>query len=144
MRTLIISHCGAALIALLVCAGASAAERRPNSVGAPERSAYRYFDEKGNVIYSELPPPAGTRSQKVDITPARAARPSYPPRARPEDAREQSAEKKRRQERIEEEEKERRRLAELEAECRRKGGRDCKNAEVLRTIEAGRAPDARQ
>jgi hypothetical protein len=63
------SHCGAVLIGLTICAGA----------GAADRSAYKYVDENGKVVYSEYPPPTGTTSKRVDMTPSSSGRPSSRP-----------------------------------------------------------------
>jgi hypothetical protein len=131
----------AALAALLVAfvTGATAAERK----------AYRYVDEKGNVVYSQTPPADGRDARKVDITPAQAGRYGHVVPPGPYDnPRQYSGQgdyeaRMREQQRLREE-AQRKRLAELEAECNRSRGTDCKNPETLRLIEAQKIPGGRQ
>jgi len=54
---------GATLCALL-CAAAIA---QGNKV-------YKYVDDKGNVVYSQTPPPSGAKAQKLDVKPAYSGR----------------------------------------------------------------------
>lgn len=49
----------AAFTALMVCATVNAADY-----------IYRYLDADGKPTYSSLPPPAGTRYERVDVSPA--------------------------------------------------------------------------
>ena len=61
----------AVLLGLAVCVGA----------GAQGRTAYKYVDEDGKVVYSQSPPPSGN-SRSVDISPAGSGRPNSTPRTR--------------------------------------------------------------
>lgn len=126
----------AALFASLVCFdGASAAERK----------AYKYVDEKGNVTYSQTPP-ADKDAKTVDVSPAHQGRggyspgrPSYPQGSNYADQRQAA---QREQERQREQAKQKR-IAELEAQCTRNRGTDCKNPETLRYMEAQNIPGGR-
>jgi hypothetical protein len=115
------------------------------SAGALERKAYKYVDEKGNVTYSQTPPANGKDASKIDISPANSSRlgpgwdRSFPgsrgwstDAPRYEDAARERARKL--------EEARRQRMAELEAECNRARGTDCKNPDTLRYIESEKIP----
>ena len=52
----------AAISALMVCAAVQAADQ-----------VYRYLDADGKPMYSSLPPPTGTRYERVDVSPAGGA-----------------------------------------------------------------------
>lgn len=132
----------AVALALLVSAGASAQERK----------AYKYVDEKGNVIYSQTPPLDGKEAKKVDITPAHGGRGGYatpgrdyvdPDRYSTYDRRQEildQRERARREQAKRREEIKQKRLAEMEAECIRNRGTDCTNPEVLRYQESQKIP----
>jgi hypothetical protein len=126
------------VLAGLLCAGANAQERK----------AYKYVDEKGNVVYSQTPP-AGKDARKLDISPANSGRVgTTTPGGAYDDPRRYSSDQDRVNERRREMERKReeanqKRLAELEAECNRNRGADCKNPETLRLIEASRIPRSR-
>jgi hypothetical protein len=49
------------------------------SLAQAQTQMYKWIDAKGNPQYSNLPPPAGVKFEKVDIEPAQAA--SIPPAA---------------------------------------------------------------
>jgi hypothetical protein len=126
------------LLGLSICTAAVAAERK----------AYKYVDEKGNVIYSQTPPADGREAKKVDVSPAQGGRGGYSTGTRYDDPRRYSSGDDRREEMSAEqqrkrEEAEQKRLAELEAECVRNRGTDCKNPETLRLIESQRIPRGR-
>ena len=116
-------------------------------VHAQEREAYKYVDEKGNVTYSQTPPVIGKDANKIDISPANSARGgaahlpysgsrSYTVYADDRHRNDAGSRERARQE------AERRRLADLEAECMRARGADCKNPETLRYLEAQKIPRA--
>ena len=119
--------------------------------GAQGNKLYKYTDEKGNVVYSQTPPMSGTKSQKLDARPAYSGRggdtPSYSPYDNPgaysnDDVRwryEEAARKRREQQ----EQARQRRLAELEAQCNRNRGTDCKDPETLRYMESTKVPGGR-
>lgn len=130
------------LLCLLISAGVAAAERK----------AYKIVDEKGNVTYSQTPPPAAAKSvQKVDISPASTGRGGYPGSYRDsretqyQPSREYADERARQQEemRKQRQQAEEQRIANLKAECMRNRGADCENPETLRLIEAQRIPGGR-
>jgi len=119
------------------------------NAGASERKAYKIVDEKGNVTYSQTPPPQTKKVEKIDISPANAGRGgntvSNDLRQRNTSQSEyieqrneaMQLEQKRRQD------AERQRLDSLRAECMKNRGSDCDNPETLRLIEAQRIPGGR-
>jgi hypothetical protein len=118
-------------------------------VTAQERKAYRYVDEQGRVVYSQTPP-AGKSAKQVDIAPAYRGSGGNTSPLQYDDPRRYStmgddryAQSVREQQRKAEEAK-LQRIAELEAECVRNRGVDCKNPETLRLIESNRIPGGRR
>lgn len=116
------------------------------NAGATERKAYKYVDEKGNITYSQVPPQKDAKS--IDITPAYQGRGGYAagvPITRgssssyADDRREYA-----RQQQRQREEAEKARVAQLEAECNRSRGTDCKNPDTLRYMESERIPRGRR
>ena len=128
---------------LAACAAAAAAAH------AQERKAYKYVDEKGNVVYSQTPPP-GKDAKQIGIAPAHRGGGVAPSRGQYDDPARYSSERQdRHAEAIRErqkavEEAKTKRLAELEAECNRNRGSDCKNPETLRLLESNRIPGGRR
>jgi hypothetical protein len=125
------------LLGLLLAVNATAAERK----------AYKIVDEKGNVTYSQTPPPAPAKSvQKVDISPASAGRGgnTTSPDLRQRNSSQADYMEQRNQamliEQQRRQEAERQRIENLKAECNRNRGADCDNAETLRLIEAQKIP----
>jgi hypothetical protein len=113
-----------------------------------ERAAYKYVDEKGNVVYSQTPP-AAKDAKKVDISPASGGRSASPVIRNPYDdpnrysnSQEQYLARKLEQEKRAEEARQKR-IADLEAECNRNRGTDCKNPAALTLIESSRIPRTR-
>lgn len=133
-----IMNLGLVLIGFAVCTSAIAAERK----------AYKYVDEKGNVVYSQTPPTEGKEVKRVDISPALSGRGGYTPSSSAYDnPRTYSRESQRqqyndamRERQKRQEEAQKKRLAELEADCSRNRGTDCKNPEALRYQESTRVP----
>lgn len=129
---------GAVLLGLLLC-GATMAQ---------ERKIYKHVDEKGNVVYSQLPPTSGTSVKKLNIQPAYSGRggnvaPGSPyddPRGYSQDYRQDQNKKALLQRQQQMEDARNKRIAELEAECNSNRGTDCKNPEVLRLIESSKIP----
>jgi uncharacterized protein DUF4124 len=129
---------GAAILGLVVCTAALAQERK----------VYKYVDEKGNVVYSQTPPLDASKARKIDATPAYSGRGGNSPSVSPYDnARTYSGDTgqqqyrdalRERQQRQEEARKNR--LTELEAECNRNRGTDCKNPDTLRYQESTQIP----
>lgn len=116
---------------------------------AQQRSAYKYVDEQGNVVYSQTPPVEAKEARKVDISPAHRGREGYAPGVpvpREPDYRTRgsygagpdprSAQQQR-------EEAAKKRLAELEAECNRNRGTECSNPDTLRYMESTAIPRRR-
>jgi hypothetical protein len=135
-RTTGILAWGCLLVVLASAAGADAQERK----------AYKYVDEKGNVVYSQTPPPAGKDAKQVNIAPAHrgsggstSTTPYDDPRRYSNERQDQYADRMREREKQAEEAR-RKRLAELEAECNRNRGADCKNPETLRLMESNQKP----
>lgn len=131
---------GFVLIGLAVAAGA----------GAQERKAYKYVDEKGNVVYSSTPPLVGKDAKQIDIAPAYRGiggslsdAPYDNPRHYSTDRQDRYAEKMRERKKKIEEARQKRRTA-LEAECNHSRGDDCKNPETLRLIESNKRPGGRR
>lgn len=131
----------AALLCVPLCGPAVAAERK----------AYKYVDEKGNVVYSQTPPADGKEAKKVDISPAHRGQGGYSgrePYVSPDsystyDRRQELLdERKRRQEEglRRREELRQKRLAQMEEECIRNRGTDCKNPATLRYQESQNIP----
>lgn len=127
------------LAALLVCGDASAQERK----------AYKYVDEKGNVVYSQTPP-AGKDAKQINIAPASSSRggstslnPYDDPRTYSGDQQRGAYEQRAQEQQKKLDEAKQKKLAELEAECNRNRGSDCKNPETLRLIESNRIPRSR-
>jgi len=127
-----------AVLWVLLCAAATAQGNK----------LYKYVDEKGNVVYSQTPPMSGAKAQKLDPRPAYSGRggstSSYSVYDNPSiysgdsaQQRREEAERKRQEQR---EDARQKRLAELEAECNRNRGTDCKNPETLRYQESTRIP----
>ena len=125
-------------LAFLVCFACAV------SAAATERKAYKYVDEKGNITYSQTPP-ANTDAKRIDISPAHQGRggytgrdfsnPEYGSGPYPGTANDRAREAQRRRDEAQKE-----RLAQLEAECNRNRGTDCKNPETLRDMDAQRIP----
>lgn len=135
------AYCSGALIVIGLCLSVTA--------GASERKAYKIVDEKGNVTYSQTPPPQTKKVEKIDISPANSGRGGN---TVSNDLRQRNAgqseyieqrneamqlEQKRRQD------AERQRIDSLRSECVKNRGSDCDNPETLRLIEAQRIPGGR-
>lgn len=128
----------AILVGLLLCGAAMAEERR----------IYKQVDEKGNVVYSQVPPAAGANVKKLDTQPAyrgqggnvMSGSPHIDPRAASQDYRQDQYNQALQQRQKQMEEARNKRLAELEAECHRDRGTDCSNPEVLRYNESTKIP----
>jgi hypothetical protein len=126
----------AAILGLAVCTAALAQERK----------VYKYVDEKGNVVYSQTPPLDASKARKIDATPAYSGRggnsspvsPYGSPRVYRGTGQQSYGDPAR--ERQEQEEARKNRLAELEAECNRNRGTDCKNPATLRYLESTQIP----
>ena len=116
---------------------------------AQERKAYKYVDEKGNVVYSQTPPPSTAKDAKqVNIAPAHRgsggpATSGYDDPRRYSTARQDDYASQARERDKKAEEARQKRLADLEAECNRNRGTDCKNPETLRLMESNRIPGGR-
>jgi hypothetical protein len=129
---------GAVLLGLLHC-GAAMAE---------ERKIYKHVDEKGNIVYSQLPPMNGASAEKLKTQPAYVGKGdnSVPfsryddPRSYSQDYRQDQIKKTLQQRQQQTEDARSKRLAELEAECNRNRGTDCNNPEVLRYIDSTKIP----
>lgn len=117
---------------------------------AQEQKAYRSVDEKGKVVYSQVPP-IGKDAKQISIKPAyrgsggNTSSSSYddPRRYAPSSSQDQYAASMREQQKKNEEARQNR-IAELESECNRNRGVDCKNPETLRLIESNRIPGGRR
>jgi hypothetical protein len=115
------------------------------SATAAERQAYKHVDENGNVTYSQIPPTGAKDPKKVDISPAnqgrgggyvqgRSAASYYEELHRPSrsySSRDQVSTLGSSQSP---------RDAQLQAECERNRGADCKNADALRQLEYQNIP----
>jgi hypothetical protein len=129
---------GAAILGLVVCTAALAQERK----------VYKYVDEKGNVVYSQTPPLDASKARKIDATPAYSGRggnsPSVSPYDNPRtysgDTGQQQYRDALRERQQRQEEARKNRLTELEAECNRNRGTDCKNPDTLRYQESTQIP----
>jgi hypothetical protein len=116
---------------------------------AQERKAYKYVDEKGNVTYSQTPP-VGKDAKQIPIAPAYRGQGGGTSRGPYDDPGRYSSDgHDRYQDAMLErqkaaEEAQKKRLAELEAECNRNRGSDCKNPETLRLIESNQTPGGRR
>jgi hypothetical protein len=125
---------GVAVLGVAVCAAALAQDRK----------VYKYVDEKGNVVYSQTPPVDASKARKIDASPAYIGRggnsPSVSPYENPRtysgDTRQQQHGDALRERQQRQEEARKNRLAELEAECNRNRGTDCKNPNALRYQES--------
>lgn len=126
------------LLGLLLC----------GAVTAEERKIYKYVDEKGNVVYSQVPPMNGASVKKLDTQPAYSGKGGYSmsvspyddPRAYSQDHSLDQQQKALEQRQRQMEGVRNKQLAELEAECNRNRGTDCNNPEVLRYIESTKIP----
>lgn len=125
------------LLGLLLAVNATAAERK----------AYKIVDEKGNVTYSQTPPPEAAKSvQKVDISPASAGRggnTTSPDLRQNQSTRADYMQQRNEAMQIEQQRRqaaEKQRVENLKAECNRNRGADCDNPEALRLIEAQKIP----
>lgn len=115
---------------------------------AEERKIYKHVDEKGSVVYSQVPPISGTILKKLDSQPAYLGLGGYgPPAWQYNDTRgyseyyRQDQNRGVFQQRLQQmDEARNRRLAELETECNRNRGTDCKDPEALRFIESTKIP----
>jgi hypothetical protein len=129
-----------AVVCALACASVPAS--------AAESKAYKHVDDKGNVTYSQTPPISGKEASRIDISPANGGRggaawdPSYAATQRyiPERKTEQDAARERAKNL---EDARQQKLAELERECNRSRGTDCKNPETLRYMDAQKIPRVR-
>ena len=130
--------CRAVILGLLVCSTSMAEEGK----------IYKYVDEKGNVVYSQVPPTAGAKDGKIATIPAYKARRGYSPSVSPydnpatysqDDLRYQYNEalRQRQQQMKNASEK---RLAELKDECMRQRQTDCNDPAVLRYMESTQIP----
>ena len=132
----------AVMLGLLVCVcSASMAE---------ERKIYKYVDEKGKAVYSQVPPTTGAKDGKIGTVPAPAYKgrggngTPYSPYDNPgaysqEDLRYQHNQALR-QRQQEFENARANRLAELQAECTRQRQPDCSDPAVLRYMESTQMP----
>ncbi len=129
---------GAAVLGLLVC----------SATMAEERKVYKHVDEKGNVTYSQTPPMSGAKAKKVDVTPAytgrggntRSVSPYDNPHSYSQDDRQQQHKDALQESQQRTEEARKKRLADLEAECVRNRGTDCKDPQALRYQESTQIP----
>jgi hypothetical protein len=116
---------------------------------AQERKAYKYVDEKGNVVYSQNPP-SGKDAKQIGIAPAHRGAGGSTTRGPYDDPNRYSSDRQDqysnalRERQKAAEEAERKRLADLEAECNRNRGADCKNPETLRLLESNQMPGGRR
>jgi len=129
---------GMAVLGVAVCVAALAQDRK----------VYKYVDEKGNVVYSQTPPLDASKARKIDATPAYSGRGGnsssvYPydnPGTYSGDTRQQQYRDALRERQQRQEEARKNRLTELEAECNRNRGTDCKNPDTLRYQESTQIP----
>jgi len=115
---------------------------------AEEGKIYKHVDEKGSVVYSQVPPTTGKVLKKLDSKPAYTGLGGYGPPVWPYgDTRGYSEYYgqdpyrgilQQRQQQMDAARS--KRLAELEAECNRNRGTDCKDPEALRYIESTKIP----
>ncbi len=132
----------AALLGLLHCAAAAAEEGK----------AYKYVDEKGNVVYSQTPPPAGAGVKKLDLQPAyrglggygAPVTPNNESRSYYEEYRQDRYRNGLQQRQQHTDDARNKRRAELEAECKRNRGTDCSDPEALRYLESTKVPGGRR
>lgn len=116
-----------------------------------ERKAYKIVDEKGNVTYSQTPPPQAKKVEKIDISPANSGRGGNSVsndlrQQQQQQSRSSYVEQQNQAMQIEQKRRqdaERQRLENLKADCNRNRGADCENPETLRLIEAQRIPGGR-
>jgi len=115
-----------------------------------QNKVYKIVDEKGNVSYSQSPPPAAKKVEAINVAPANSSEgrnKTSPDLARQrnnqyEAMNEQRMEAIRTQQKARED-AERARVDSLRAECSRNRGTDCDNPETLRLLEAQRQPGGR-
>lgn len=115
-----------------------------------QNKVYKIVDEKGNVSYSQSPPPAAKKVEAINVAPANSSEGRN--RISPDLARqrnnqyetynEQRMEAMRTQQKARED-AERARVDSLRAECTRNRGSDCDSPETLRLLEAQRQPGGR-
>lgn len=115
-----------------------------------QNKVYKIVDEKGNVSYSQSPPPAAKKVEAINVAPANSSEGRN--RTSPDLARqrnnqyeaynEQRMEAMRTQQKARED-AERARMDSLRAECNRNRGSDCDSPETLRLLEAQRQPGGR-
>lgn len=131
----------AAVLAGLLHCGAAMAE---------ERKIYKHVDEKGNVVYSQVPPSTGANVKRLDTQPAYRGQggnvgsgsPYNNPRISSQEFGQDQYNRALQQHQQQMEEAKSKRLAELEAECLRNRGTDCSNPDSLRYIESTKIPRA--
>ena len=129
---------GAVLLSLLHCGSAMAQERK----------IYKSVDEKGNTVYSQVPPMSGASVKKLNMEPAYIGLGGYGGYGIPvwpyDDLRnyyqQEQYNNALRQRQQQTEDARNKRLAELEAECNRSRGTDCSDPETLRYIESTKVP----
>ena len=132
---------GAVLLSLLHCGFAM----------AQERQIYKSFDEKGNTVYSQVPPMSGGTVKKLSMEPAYIGLGGYAGYGIPvwpyDDLRyyyqQDQYNSALRQRRQQADDARNKRIAELEAECNRNRGTDCSDPETLRYIESTKIPGMR-
>lgn len=115
---------------------------------AEEPKIYKFVDEKGKVIYSNVPPSAGVKEKKAVPPPAYKGTGGYDPSVSPRDNPAmyyRDDQQYRYKEVIQQQQKQideanRKRLAELQEECNRQRQPDCSDPAVLRYIESTRIP----
>lgn len=115
-----------------------------------QNKVYKIVDEKGNVSYSQSPPPAAKKVEAINVAPANSSEgrnKTSPDLARQrnnqyEAYNEQRMEAMRTQQKARED-AERARVDSLRAECTRNRGSDCDSPETLRLLEAQRQPGGR-
>jgi hypothetical protein len=139
---------GKALAVTALWAICAAAAAQGNTQG---NKIYKYVDEKGNVVYSQTPPPGGQKAQKLDSKPAYSGRggdgASRSPYDNPgfysnDDARWRYEDAMRKQQEAQEQAQQKRQ-ADLEARCNRNRGTDCNDPETLRYMESTQVPGGR-
>ena len=137
------------MLRVLVWISLAAALAAAAAAGAQERNAYKHVDENGNIVYSQTPP-VGKDAKQIGIAPAYRGRGGNTTRGPYDDPKQYSSDRqdqyqdaiRARQTALEEAQKKHR--AELEAECNRNRGTDCRNPEALRLIESNQIPGGRR
>lgn len=115
---------------------------------AEEPKIYKYVDEKGKVIYSNVPPASGVKEQKAVPPPAYKGTGGYSPSYSPYDnprnySHDEQLYQYKEAARLRQKQKEEardKRLAELQDECNRQRRPDCSDPAVLHYIESTRIP----